>query len=33
MTTEKQVRHFDLIEWESGEHIPGGLEHYDKIDF
>ncbi len=33
MTTEKQVRHFDLIEWESGEHIPGGLEKYDKIEF
>ncbi len=33
MTTEKQVRHFDLIEWESGDHIPGGLEKYDKIEF
>lgn len=33
MTTEKHVRHFDLIEWESSDHIPNGLEHYDKIDF
>ena len=33
MTPQKEIRHFDLIEWESGDHIPGGLEHYDKIDF
>ena len=33
MTTEKQVRHFDLIEWESGEGREIGLRNYDKIDF
>lgn len=33
MTTEKQVRHFDLIEWESSDHIEVGLEKYDKIEF
>lgn len=33
MTTQKGIRHFDLIEWESGDHIPGGLEKYDKIEF
>ena len=33
MTPQKEIRHFDLIEWESSDHIPGGLEHYDKIDF
>ena len=33
MTTQKEIRHFDLIEWESSDHIENGLEKYDKIDF
>ena len=33
MTPQKETRHFDLIEWESGDHIEVGLEKYDKIEF
>ena len=33
MTTQKEIRHFDLIEWESSDHIADGLEKYDKIEF
>jgi hypothetical protein len=33
MTPQKETRHFDLIEWESSDHIEVGLEKYDKIEF
>ena len=33
MTPQKEIRHFDLIEWESSDHIADGLEKYDKIEF